>query len=204
MIVGLDLDNTIACFDRVFRSVAMRVGLVGPDVPADKKSVQRAVRAGSGEEAWTRLQGLVYGPHMVEAEPFPGVVDFCARASAAGVDLRVISHRTRQPVLGEPHDLHAAARRWLEDQGFHGRAGVRRDGVFLDVTREQKIDRIVATGCEVFIDDLAEVLQAPTFPQGVRRILFSPAGAAPAEPGLEVAESWADVANLLLPVGSAP
>jgi len=37
---------------------------------------------------------------------------------ASEIPVFIISHRTRHPFIGEPHDLHAAALSWLERQGF--------------------------------------------------------------------------------------
>ena len=51
-------------------------------------------------------------------------------------------------------------------------SGFARERVFFEDTRADKIARIKAIGCEVFIDDLEEVFVDPAFPDGIDRILF--------------------------------
>jgi hypothetical protein len=46
--------------------------------------------------------------------------------------------------------------------------------VFLEDTREAKVARIAACGCDAFIDDLEEVLTHPDFPSATARHLFHP------------------------------
>jgi hypothetical protein len=194
----VDLDNTIVSFDRIFHAVACREGLADPHVPADKSRVRDHVRTHAGEPQWIRLQGLVYGAFMDEAEPFPGVQEALARCRESGLRVRVISHRTRWPVMGEAHDLHAAARRWLHQRGFHdAEVGLRPEDVFLETTREGKLACIGRLGCLAFVDDLPEVLAEPAFPVGVRRLLFDPAGVHEAPPGVQRVGSWHEAADLL-------
>jgi hypothetical protein len=115
---------------------------------------------------------------MDEALAFPGVLDFFAWAREAGITLAVISHRTRHPFLGPRHDLHVAARRWVETHLVRDDGPlVPPDAVFFELTREEKIKRIDEWRCDYFIDDLPEVLSAPSFPSRTVRLLFDPEGA---------------------------
>jgi hypothetical protein len=49
------------------------------------------------------------------------------------------------------------------------------DQVFFEVTKQHKVGRIAAIGCDIFIDDLPEILALPGFSDSTRRILFDPA-----------------------------
>src|SRR5207249_3156801 len=109
--------------------------------------------------------GYVYGACMAEATPFPGALEFFARHR---VEMYIISHKTRQPFLGNRYDLHASALEWLKSKGLAG------DRVFLELTKDAKLNRIRDIGCTHFIDDLPEFLAEPTFPTTVERILFDP------------------------------
>ena len=64
--------------------------------------------------------------------------------------------------------------------------------VFFELTKEEKLARIGSFGCDVFLDDLPEILQASGFPASTRRILFDPEGhhAAESLPGIPVVQSW--------------
>ncbi len=146
------------------------------------------------------MQGLVYGPRLIDAQPYPGVLEFFSAAVRQGIEVRIISHKTKHPFLGEPHDLHAAAWGWLESRGFFDpeRIGIRRDQVFLELTKESKHQRIGSLGCTHFIDDLPEFLLDPGFPQGTERIHFDPYSTATPGTGLRSAQSWRQIHSELL------
>ncbi len=170
MRVGLDLDNTIVCYDELFVRLAVEQGLLTSGQAADKTAVRDRLRAAGREDEWTRLQGLAYGPRMVEARPFDGVLAFIEQARRDGVSLCIISHRSRRPYAGPTYDLHAAARNWL------ARYGLDWIETHLEVSREAKFARIAAAGCDMFVDDLPEFLGDGQFPARVQRVLFAPTG----------------------------
>ena len=63
----------------------------------------------------------------------------------------------------------------MEARGFFAADGFAliRDDVHFASTRAEKLARIGALHCDVFVDDLPEVLDDPDFPACVKRILFS-------------------------------
>jgi hypothetical protein len=79
-------------------------------------------------------------------------------------------------MLGPKHDMHAAARGFLAARGLIGGNVLQIDPVrvFFELTKQDKVARASALRCEVFIDDLPEILAMPGFPDGMRRILFDP------------------------------
>ena len=190
--IGIDLDNTIVCYDEVFRRAAVEQGLVPPEAATSKTAIRDQLRAAGQEARWTELQGAIYGPRMQEARPFPGVLEFFTACRAAGIPLVIVSHRTPFACLGPQHDLHAAARDWLARHEFHDPAGIGlpTESVFFEETKEAKLARIAAVGCTHFIDDLPELLTHPLFPGDVRRILFDPSGHHGPLPNADVASSW--------------
>src|SRR5215510_9369504 len=101
MRIGIDFDNTIACYDGVFHKAAVERGLVPVDLPSDKTSVRDHLRRAGREPDWTELQGYVYGSRMDLVACYPGFSDFARNAVRAGHELIVISHKTRYPYLGE-------------------------------------------------------------------------------------------------------
>src|SRR5580700_3274685 len=93
--IGLDFDNTIVCYDRVFRDIAIRAGFVGEDFIGRKRDLRDALRRGSaGEQRWQWLQAQAYGPFLVEAEPFEGVDRFVSDCRNTGVELFIVSHKS--------------------------------------------------------------------------------------------------------------
>jgi hypothetical protein len=193
--IGVDFDNTIVCYDDVFHRLALTEQLIPAELPRDKVAVRNYLRAIGREDRWTAMQGLVYGERMLEARPFPGVSDFFQACAARALSVSIISHRTRQPIVGEPCDLHAAAFRWLEENGIVDL--VSREAIHFRETRQEKVTCVREIGCTHFIDDLPEFLDEPLLPPELRRILFDPARAIGPRPDLTVAASWTEIRNIL-------
>ena len=76
MRIGVDLDNTIICYDALFHALALERGWIAPARPARpvrKDAVRRAVRLlPDGDEKWQALQAEAYGPRLASAALFPG------------------------------------------------------------------------------------------------------------------------------------
>jgi len=197
--VGLDFDNTLACYDDLFHRLARERGLLPDGVPRSKRAVREALCARGLEDAWTELQGVAYAERLLEAPPSAGVSEFLAALRRAGARVCVISHKTRFPARGPRRDLHAAARRWLAHAELlePERTGLSLERVFFEPSAAAKRVRIAERGCTHFVDDLPEFLLAPDFPAGVARIHFSP-GSSPPRPGLPTARSFAEIAGLVL------
>ena len=177
MRIGIDFDNPIACYDGVFHLAALERGLIPANLASDKNAVRDYLNSNNRADDFTELQGHVYGARMELAAPYPGFAEFIATARKAGHHLFIVSHKTRHPILGPRHDLHAAARGFLIARGLVGSAGGQIDpaDVFFELTKEAKVARIVALGCEAFVDDLPEIFASPDFPATTRSILFDPA-----------------------------
>ncbi len=176
MRIGIDLDNTIVCYDGLFHDEAVARGWIERTVSTDKESVRRAFCDADREDRWTAIQGEVYGRRIRDAKPFPGVRDAMVAWRSAGHDLFIVSHKTRRPYAGPPYDLHEAARDWLTANRILAdeAVGLTDDRVWLELAREAKLSRIGALGCDVFIDDLPRFLADPAFPNEVRPVLFDP------------------------------
>lgn len=206
MLVGVDFDNTIVCYDRLFHALAVERALIPAELPANKAAVRDYLRSIGREDDWTELQGVAYGPEIGRAEPFPGVLEFFRECKRRGVPTAIVSHKTRHPYRGEKHDLHAAARSFLRQHGFLDESvtGLSLVNVFLELTKEEKLGRIGSLGCTHFVDDLPEFLGEAAFPGGVERILFDPERRYPADPRLRRMSSWAEIAASMLGSSATP
>jgi hypothetical protein len=200
MIIGVDFDNTIVCYDGLFPKLAVQQGLVPNDICASKSAVRDYLRQIGQEERWTELQGYAYGPGMREARLFPGVLEFFDRCRRSGQEVFIISQRTRYPFLGERHDLHQAARDFLAAHGWNdpARIGLAADHIHFHESVPEKVARINQLGCTHFIDDLPEILTAAELRADVEKILFDPNGQHADRPGLRRVGSWQTIENLLL------
>ncbi|MDD5428815.1 MAG: hypothetical protein PHI58_06265 [Candidatus Omnitrophica bacterium] len=172
--IGIDFDNTIVVYDNVFHKYALRAGLISPEVKKNKQAVRDAIRLlPRGNDKWTELQGLVYGKYMDEAEPTEGVEDFFRACKKNSFRVSIISHKTVYPAMGPRVDLQAAAKKWIEDRDFLSKLGLKKSDIIFEKTLSGKLARITGRKCTHFIDDLAEVLGHPDFPEGVKKILYS-------------------------------
>src|SRR5579883_2684875 len=82
MRIGIDFDNTIACYDGVFHAAALERGLIPPDLARDKNSVRDHLNGSGRKDDFTELQGYVYGARMDLVSPFPGFAEFIRVAKA--------------------------------------------------------------------------------------------------------------------------
>lgn len=191
MRIGIDFDNTIVCYDGVFHKAALERRLIPEDWPEDKNAVRDYLNHSGQNDAFTQLQGHVYGTRMDLAKLYDGFADFAQDALARGHQLFVVSHKTRYPILGEKHDLHQAARNFLKDNAPD------LENLFFELTKEEKAARARELALDVFIDDLPEILQMEGFSPATRKILFDPlsrhAGSL-----FERCCSWSEVSALLL------
>lgn len=175
--IGIDFDNTIVSYDKVFYKYALKSKLILRRVSRDKQAVRDAIRAlPHGNDKWTFLQGLVYGRHMDEAELVEGVEDFLAACRRSHFKALIISHKGIYPALGPRINLRAAARKWLKDRNFFSRFGLTEKEVIFEQALKGKFEQIAGNRCAYFIDDLKENLVHPDFPKGVTKILYSRRG----------------------------
>lgn len=198
MRIGIDFDNTIACYDGVFHKAALERGLIPADLGASKNAVRDFLNGSGRKDDFTELQGYVYGARMDLVAPYAGFDAFLKAADAAGHELFIVSHKTKTPMIGPAYDMHQAARGFLEARGFIGDKGVRGENAFFELTKEEKVARAASLGVEVFIDDLPEILSMTGFPAGMRGILFDPDGHHGSLDQFERHASWAQIQSALL------
>lgn len=190
MIIGIDFDNTIACYDGVFHRIAVDEGLIPADTGVSKTEVKDFLCSDGREAVWTELQGTVYGSNIAKARPYPGLIDCVSSLISNGHECVVVSHRTKFPYAGPQVDLHQAARQWISANGL--------DGVFpaakvnMTLTKEEKLQAIDQLNCQVFVDDLSDILEAELFPVQTTGVLFDPQNQFDDRQGHHRVTSWAD------------
>jgi hypothetical protein len=196
MRIGIDLDNTLICYDGAFVAAAKARGLIEASFTGGKQQVRDALRQmPDGEQVWQALQGYVYGAGIENAALFDGAVDFLSRAKAAGHDLYIISHKTEFGHFDPLRiNLRDAASNFLRTRGIF--EFVPESLVSFHTTRDEKIQRIADVGCEWFIDDLLEVLDDPAFPATIRKFWFT--DETERHPTLENYANWGSLTHGLL------
>jgi hypothetical protein len=198
MRIGLDLDNTLICYDQAFLRVGKEEGILPASFVGNKAAVKRALLAERPDGyLWEALQGLVYGRRIDAAMLFDGVTEFLETCRNHADTVAIVSHKTERAHYDPLTDLRVAALRWMESQQFFDASGLglERSNVYFEGTRDDKVRRIRELGCDVFVDDLAEVLVHGEMPAACRKILF---GSDP-QIGFEQYASWHEVSDALFP-----
>lgn len=197
--IGLDFDNTLACYDEVFSRQAKRLKYLPKDWSGDKQKVKyELLKMPEGELTWQRLQGQVYGPAMDSAVLFSGATSFAIRARQRGHRLFIVSHKTKYGHQDETKTpLRQKALQWMESKGFFDASvfGIHRQDVHFCDSREEKAKKIRDLEVDLFVDDLESVFEEKDFPP-VRKILFksSPSNSF----GGIVCNSWSEVGEEVL------
>ena len=197
MVLGIDFDNTIIKYDELFHKIALEKNLIPTDLPKEKNAVRNYLRYKNIEDEWTIIQGEVYGDRIKEATPFKGVLSTLRKLRQEKIPINIISHKTREPYLGPKKDLHAAAKGWLKMNHFFEIEGLNfnKNHIFFELTKEEKINRIVATGCTHYVDDLPEILEM--IPKEINKILFSPNRSQKSSENSIVINSWKEFPAIL-------
>ena len=197
MIIGLDFDNTIVSYDRLFHRVSCEQGLIKNDFPINKIKIRDYLRSIDNENKWTEMQGYVYGNRMNEAESFNNVKNFF-NINKGKNKLIIISHKTKFPFKGEKYDLHKAAKEWIYNNLVSSEFSL--NDCFFEETKEKKVLRISEQGCDFYIDDLPEILQNHLFPQNCNKILFDPENnySKLKLKNITVKNSWEKISNHIL------
>lgn len=175
MVVGVDFDNTIICYDRLIRDIAVSRGLI-PNTISGKRDIRDALRVlPDGESIWQTIQAQIYGPGIAGAQLIEGVAKFFLLCQQRGIIVYIISHKTTYANLDiTGTNLRRSALNWMEINGLFRESGggLDKSRVIFATTRSEKIDFIIKCRCSHFIDDLIEVFQDPKFPTTVEKLFF--------------------------------
>ena len=195
MKIGIDFDNTIANYEGVFYAAALELGLIDASVGTTKNEVRDHLNGSGRKDAFTELQGTVYGSRMDLANVYDGFLQWVQGARNAGHALYIVSHKTRYPMLGARHDMHNAARGFLQAHGIASADMIAPENIFFEETKEAKADRAASLGVSMFVDDLPGILDMPQF-AGMQRVLFDPADAFVCREDIphQRVGGWADIA----------
>ena len=117
-LLGLDFDNTLVRYDKLFYKLALEKGLIEESIAANKITIRNYLRERGQDEEFTLLQGEVYGARILEAEPAEGMLEVLAKLHQRGIPMVLVSHKTQIPYKGPAYNLHEAAQSWLKQYNF--------------------------------------------------------------------------------------
>lgn len=200
MRIGIDFDNTIVCYHGIFHEIAVNRGLIPYSFPTERECLRDYLNRTGRADDFTRLQGFVYGPGIEQATLWPGVKDFIARSASYGHSVCVISHKSVRPVIGPSYQLRDYARAFLQKSGLVGSGLIPMESIYFEETQQAKASRLGALQVDLFIDDLAEFLTRPDFPDGTLPVLFDPSGRVQTSvnPALRAFRDWRAISRWVL------
>ncbi|HEX3696038.1 MAG TPA: hypothetical protein VH374_11690 [Polyangia bacterium] len=168
MKIGVDFDGVVIAIDRLIHRLAVEAGFITDDVlPRAKEICAHLERLGQAQR-WDALADEAHGVWHADAPAWSGVHDFFRRGRQRGLSLVIVGQR--------PRERWEQAQDWLARQGFFNPYDIAlpRPSVFFEATLVAQTERLRALGCTHFISDRAAILEHPTFPASVRKILFEP------------------------------
>ena len=197
MIIGIDFDNTIADYTGVFHHVGVKLGWLPKEVGQTKEDVKAYFINAGNEPKWTELQGIVYGKEINQAKPYLGCLKTLQQLKAQGHTLKLVSHKTKYPIIGEKVDFHVAAKYWLSSHQFTQCNNAPFEGfhLYFKETKTLKVQTIDELNCDIFIDDLSSVLSDPLFPSRTKKIHFT--SSIDASPTIK-SDSWIEIGQIIL------
>ncbi|SLM30986.1 conserved hypothetical protein [Desulfamplus magnetovallimortis] len=179
MIIGIDFDNTLVCYDQLLLKLLKEQGFkIKPNITG-KKKIRDWVRCQhDGESIWQKMQAKAYGPRINEADIFQGAYDFLQLCKKKGVTIYIVSHKTPYAAADshQKNNLRGSAIKFLHKKGFFDNQGgaLSQKHIFFENNRYKKINKIKSLNCDIFIDDLSELFLDINFPKSIKKILFSP------------------------------
>lgn len=174
MIVGIDFDNTIINYDVLFIQAATSHGWL-ENYSLTKQEVKQGLINKYGDDSkWQILQAEIYGKHITQATLYANCYEFIQLVIQSGATVYIVSHKTEFSNFDGKTKLIEPAIQWLKKKkivGFQGLIPIKQ--LSFHATRDEKIKKIRQLNCDIFIDDLAEVLRDKQFPDKTFGILFS-------------------------------
>ncbi len=194
--VGIDLDNTIICYDEAFQVAAKKFGLIDKTTHLSKENLRNKIRRKEdGEKKWQKIQGYVYGKGISNAEIFPGFYRFLWRCYQNNVEVEIVSHKTKYGHFDTSKTpLRDASNDFLDDKNLiNSNIQLIKKITYTD-SQTDKLDYIERNNFDWFIDDLVEVVDFMSI-KGQKSILFSPNNQL-SESHRKIASSWEEIENL--------
>ena len=196
MRIGIDFDNTIANYDKVFINAAKNKNFIQSDWSGNKELLKEELAGKTNQ--WQMVQGLVYGPLMDKAICFPGLKKFLVKAHFANYKIYIISHKT---VFGHfdktKTNLRYQALSWLKKNDFFNSdlISLNEANIFFCDDREKKINKINELELDFMIDDLNEIFENKILNK-TKKILFS---SNPKKTNADyICKNWDQISNLIL------
>ena len=171
--IGIDLDNTIISYDKVFFKLALKKKLIPKGFSSKREKIRNFIKNNKGISNWQKLQSDAYSNYLKKAKLQRGFTKFLKLINKKKINYCIISHKTKYPYYGEKINLHKLSREWINNNIFKKNLCRKNfKGFFFETTENKKIQRIKIEKCDFFIDDLPSILIK--LPDKIKKILIDP------------------------------
>lgn len=167
--IGIDLDNTIINYDSAFKRVLLKTKKNFDKRLCTKKSIKNFYHKKKLHNTFTVLQGQVYGEFIFEADIYAGFKNFQNYCYEKNIQLHIISHKSKFPILGKKIPLRLQAKKFLKKKKI---LGDKIKSIKFCDSLENKIQSIDKLRPNIFIDDLEIVLEKIKS-KNMKKILFN-------------------------------
>lgn len=137
MRIGIDFDNTIVDCEGG-HAAAVERGLIGADFPKRKNAVRDYLNHSGRSEAFTELQGYVFGARVDLTRPREGSAISLPPHGRAVTRILWSATRYAGPLLGSAYDLHGSARAFPCCHGIVADEAIAGDHVFFEETKQEE------------------------------------------------------------------
>ncbi len=197
MIIGFDFDNTIIDYSNSFKILAKKKKYNKINSNLDKNSLKDFLIKNKKQNEWTIIQGEVYGKYITRAELYKGFIKLFRYLLKKNIKIFIVSHKTKYPYLGKKINLRKEARKWIQKNIIYKNKifNFSMKNVYFENSIEKKINRIVKLKCNIFIDDLPQILNL--LPKNIIKFLFNPNAKKKIKENYKTIESWAKFYDLI-------
>jgi hypothetical protein len=167
--IGLDLDNTIIDYSRPAREYAKQKNIQNI---SNLQDLRLQLKQKSNPDEWIQAQSWIYTEGLKVADVAKGFNEFIDYTKLMNKKVFVISHKSEFAAWpSKGNSLREPAIYWLE-KNLSFVDLVLNQNLFFEDSQEAKIRKIVELKCNVFVDDLPEILQSNQLPSEIYKILI--------------------------------
>ena len=173
--IGIDFDNTIASYDGVFKYISAKFLRNIKINKFNKENFKKEILRFGGLSKWKKIQSLVYGKYINLAKIFPGFLEFLVLSKFRKNEIYIVSHKTKYGYFGGRRFLlRNKSLNWIKSKLiFKGNEFLKKENIFFESKKRDKIRKIDNLKCGYFIDDLKNIFFHNNFPRNTKKILFS-------------------------------
>ena len=193
--IGIDLDNTIINYDKLFLDLAKEKKLIKRNLKITRQSLRKIIKKESIKK-WKTIQSTVYSEKIKEAKINSGVLTFFKKIINQNKKIFIVSHKTKFPYIGKKKNLHSLSKKWISKNLIKKINNKNFDlkSVYFEETEKKKIKRIRKLKCQYFIDDLPSILKKLS--PKIKKILFDPNNANNKYKDYKKIKSWKEISKI--------